>query len=244
MAPDRLEAPRQWARKLLGGLLIAGALALPAMAQNFRQTFRVTPGAGELEVSNKRGEIKIKAETGATKIKISAWLTDGSAQVVATQTPEGRVKVEVAGPGRVDFEITVPPSSSLDLLCFKGSIIVFKHGGVVHARIADGNIELTGIRSPRVEAHSTSGNVSFAGEVLPSGSYTLKSFSGRVDATLPTSSDFKLYASSGRGGMELGEFPIKFGKQTDQSVEGTHGVGRASIRLWTQEGSIHLHRKP
>jgi len=27
-------------------------------------------------------------------------------------------------------------------------------------------------------------------------------------------------------------------------VEGACGEGRATLRLWTQEGSLHLHRKP
>jgi Toastrack DUF4097 len=242
MVPDRLEAPRRRARQLLCSLLATGALALPAVAQSFSKSFQVSPEAGELEVTNKIGKIKIEAD--GSKVKIRAWQHEGTAEVVATQTPEGRVKVEVVGPGRVDFEISVPPTSRLDLLCFQGSITVRKHRGVLRARIAQGSIELSGIRSPQVEANSMSGNVSFVGEVLPSGSYLFKSFSGRVDATLPATADFKISAASGRGGMDLAEFPIVFGKQTDQAVEGRHGAGRATIRLWTQEGSIHLHRKP
>jgi DUF4097 and DUF4098 domain-containing protein YvlB len=116
--------------------------------------------------------------------------------------------------------------------------------GAVRARVTDGDIRITGLRSAKVEAHCTQGNVSFSGEVLPSGSYTLKSFSGRVDATLPADAEFKLSASSFRGGMDLDAFQMKFDKRSHQLVEASRGAGRASISLWTQEGSIHLHRKP
>jgi DUF4097 and DUF4098 domain-containing protein YvlB len=150
----------------------------------------------------------------------------------------------VTGYGTVDFEITVPASSDIDLISYKGAIVVTNLAGEVRARITEGNIQVAGLRSPRVEAHCTQGNVSFNGEVLPSGSYTLKSFSGKVDATLPANADFKLTAASFRGGMDLGAFQMKYDKQTPQLVEASHGAGRASVSLWTQEGSIHLHRKP
>jgi hypothetical protein len=44
--------------------------------------------------------------------------------------------------------------------------------------------------------------------------------------------------------MDFGNFPLKFSKQSAQIVEGACGDGRATLRLWTQEGSLHLHRKP
>src|SRR5262249_57795844 len=113
------------------------------------------------------------------------------------------------------FEIIVRAWSDLDLLVYKGVIVVTNLAGEVRARITDGNIQIAGLRSPRVEAHCTQGNVSFSGEVLPSGSYTLKSYSGRVDATLPANADFKLSAASFRGGMDLGAFQMKYAKQNN-----------------------------
>jgi DUF4097 and DUF4098 domain-containing protein YvlB len=150
----------------------------------------------------------------------------------------------VTGQGRVDFEIAVPASSSIDLLSYRGAIVVENLAGVVRARVIDGDIQIAGLHSAKVEARCTQGNVSFSGEVLPNGSYILKSFSGRVEAILPADADFKLSASSFRGGMDLSEFQMKFDKRSHQLVQASHGVGRASISLWTQEGSIHLHRKP
>jgi DUF4097 and DUF4098 domain-containing protein YvlB len=224
--------------------VVVTALADSAGAQTFNRTFSVPPETSELEVVNQAGTIKVTGGANATRITINARYNESAAKIGATQNAQGKVKVEVTGYGTVDFEITVPASSDIDLISYKGAIVVTNLAGEVRARITEGNIQVAGLRSPRVEAHCTQGNVSFNGEVLPSGSYTLKSFSGKVDATLPASADFKLTAASFRGGMDLGAFQMKYDKQTPQLVEASHGAGRASVSLWTQEGSIHLHRKP
>ncbi len=226
------------------GFLVITSWAHPTSAQSFSRTFSVAPETSELEVGNQIGMIKVTSGGSAGKIVINAKQLDSNTKIDAAQNAQGKVKIVVTGLGTVDFDITVPASSNLDLLCYKGAITIANLSGAIRARVTDGNIQFSGLRSPIVEAHSTKGNVSFSGEVLPSGSYTLKSFSGRVDATLPANSDFKLSAASFRGGMDLGAFQMKFDKQTDQLVEASYGAGRASIHLWTQEGSIHLHRKP
>lgn len=223
---------------------VVSAAAVSVSAQTFNRAFSVPPETSELEVVNQAGTIKVTAGASAGKIIVNARYNESAAKIGATQNGQGKVKVEVTGNGAVDFEITVPASSDIDLLSYKGVIVVTNLAGAVRARITDGNIQVVGLRSPRVEAHCTQGNVNFIGEVLPSGSYTLKSFSGRVDATLPANADFKLTAASFRGGMDLGAFQMKYDKQTHQLVEASHGAGRASVSLWTQEGSIHLHRKP
>lgn len=240
--------PSKSIAKFLSALAISfavtAATAYSASAQSFSRTFTVAPETSELEVVNQMGTIKVTVGGNAARIVVNARQGDSATKIDASQNAQGKVKVEVTGQGIVDFEIAVPASSKIDLLCYKGAITVANLGGAVRARITDGNIQITGLHSARVEAHSTKGNVSFSGEVLPSGSYTLKSFSGRVDATLPANADFRLSAASFRGGMDFGGFQMKFDKQTHQLVEASHGAGRASISLWTQEGSIHLHRKP
>jgi hypothetical protein len=226
------------------GLVILTASAHSASAQNFSRTFAVSSETSDLEVINQLGSIKVAASSSASKIVINARQIDGNTKIETTELGRGKIKVEVTGFGTVDFEITVPSSSHVDLLCYKGAITASNLGGRVRARVTDGNIDFTAFRSPRVEAHSTKGNINFSGEVLPTGNYTLKAFSGRIDATLPSNADFKLSAASYRGGIDLGAFDMKFVKQTDQLVEASYGDGRASVHLWTQEGSIHLHRKP
>lgn len=223
------------------------AFLTDASAQPFNKTFSVPSDAVELEVINQMGAIRIT--TGAAgKLTVNARRAAGpnkeQARIDASQPDSGKVKIEVSGRGTVEFEIVVPPAANLNLLCYKCTISVANAAGAVVARNTGGAIQLTGLRSARVEAHSADGPVNFAGDILGNGIYSLKSFSGRVDATLPVNGDFKLLASAYRGGMELGGFPLKFDKQTGQLVEGVLGSGKATVSLWTQEGSIHLHRKP
>jgi DUF4097 and DUF4098 domain-containing protein YvlB len=229
---------------LAAGFLALTASATSSGAQTFNRAFTVSPERSELEVVNQAGTIKVTAGANPNKIVINARQAAGAAKIEATQNAMGKVKVEVTGRGRVDFEIAVPASSSIDLLSYQGAIVVTNLAGAVRARITEGDIQIAGLRSVRVDASCTQGNVSFSGEVLPSGRYTLKSFSGRVDAILPADADFKLSASSFRGGIDLGAFEMKFDKNSHQLVEASRGAGRASISLWTQEGSIHLRRKP
>ena len=229
---------------LAAGFLVLTASATSSGAQTFNRAFAVSPERSELEVVNQVGTIKVTAGANSNKIVITARQAAGAARIDATQNAMGKVKVEVTGQGRVDFEIAVPASSSIDLLSYQGAIVITNLAGVVRARVTDGDIQIAGLRSARVDASCTQGNVSFSGEVLPSGKYTLKSFSGRVDAILPADADFKLSASTFRGVMDLDAFQMKFNKRSNQLVEASHGSGRASINLWTQEGNIHLRRKP
>ncbi len=229
---------------LATGFLALTASAPLSRAQTYSRAFAVSPERSELEVVNQSGTIKVTAGANPNKIVVNAKHSDGAAKIEATQNAMGKVKVEVTGRGRVDFEIAVPASSSINLLSYQGAIVVTNLAGTVRARVTNGDIQIAGMRSAKVDASCTQGNVSFSGEVLPSGRYTLKSFSGRVDAILPADADFKLSASTFSGGMDLGAFQMKFDKRSHQLVEASHGAGRASISLWTQEGSIYLRRKP
>jgi DUF4097 and DUF4098 domain-containing protein YvlB len=231
---------------LATGLMILTASASSSSAQTFNRAFAVAPESSELEVVNQEGVIKVKAAANSSKIVINARQSSGEAKIEATQNAMGKVKVEVTGQGRVEFEIAVPASSSVNLLSYKGEIMVTNLTGAVHASVTEGDIEIAGSRSAKVEAHCGKGNVNFSGDVLPSGRYVLKSFSGRVKVILPADADFKLSASSYRGGIDPDafQFQMKFDKRSPQRVEASRGAGGASITLWTQEGSIHLYRKP
>jgi len=227
-------------------LAVAGlaVIATPASAQDFWQSFKVSP-ASTLDLRNKNGTIRVKGRRKTNTLVISAKTTSGDAKVEAERAPDGTIQVEVKGHGTVNFDIEVPESTNLRLLSFRGSMHISHSSGAIKASILnDGSIELIDLQSPSVEAHSANGNVVFKGAMLPTGRYALKTFSGSVEATLPAGSDFKLVAKSVQGGMDLGKFPLNFGKRTDQLVEGTCGAGRASLSLWTQEGVIRLHSEP
>lgn len=223
-------------------LISVAVCAGPVAAQSFSQSFRVSSPTIDLEVNSTRGEIKVVAGEGNV-IKVKARDKNGNPKIKAVQTSPGRVQVEVSGKGKVKLEITVPAASNLHLTCYDCDITVRNTTGVVHAVNTEGEIRLTGVRSPRIEANSTAGSIAFHGEVLPSGNYTFKSFSGRIIAELPAALDCRLSATSFRGGIGLGDFSWRFKKQTDQFVDATVGEGRAHLSFWTQEGTIQVLRK-
>ncbi|MCI0660354.1 MAG: DUF4097 domain-containing protein [Acidobacteria bacterium] len=227
-------------------VLFLTAISPIAAGQQFSKTFPVSSDQNALEVINQHGSIKvIAAATNSGKVVINARHSDGNPRVDATQTSNGKIKVEVSGRGLTDFEISVPTSTQLDLLTYKGMISVTNLNAPVRARTTiEGDIRFANLHSQKVEGHSLSGNVFFDGEVLPGGEYKFKSFSGKLDLTLPPDADFRLSATSSVGVIDLGGFPLKFDRQTNQLIEAACRTGKAKVSLWTQEGSIHLHRKP
>jgi len=229
-----------WEKKLLLSIALLSFPALPALAQGYSKSFRVQDRSGALEVVNKMGSVSVNVGEGST-ITVTAKQADPL--INAIQSAQGKVRVEVTGNGTVDLVINVPTNTALDLTCIKGEVTVRNMSGPIRTRTAEGDILLSGIRSPKVDVGSQTGNVSFSGDILPGGNYTIKSHSGRVSATLPASADFRLQASSWRGGVDVNGFGVSFTTQTDKRVEGTHGEGRATVVLWTQEGSIQLRRR-
>jgi DUF4097 and DUF4098 domain-containing protein YvlB len=245
IAESALEIFKRLSTMILVVLLLT-AISSIAAGQQFSKTFPVSSDQNALEVINQQGSIKvIAAATNTGKVVINARHTEGHPRVDATQTADGKIKVEVSGRGLTDFEISVPTSTELDLLTYKGTISVANLNAPVRARTTtEGDIRFANLRSQKVEGHSTSGNVFFDGETLPGGEYKFKSFSGKLDVTLPPDADFRLSATSSGGVIDLGGFPLKFDRQTNQLIEAACRSGRAKDSLWTQEGSIHLHRKP
>jgi DUF4097 and DUF4098 domain-containing protein YvlB len=227
---------------LMGSLLLVG-FSVMASAQDFSKSFKVLPDSGSLEIKTKIGSVMVVPAEGNT-IQIMARRAGNN--VTASQpTPQGKVNVEVTSDSPVDLIVNVPSGTALDILCVKCGVIVRGLRGPIKVSTTEGDIQLTGLRSSQVEARSMSGNVSYSGEVMPSGSYFLKSFSGRVDAALPAGAKFKLDATSGRGGIEVdpNDFQLTVQRQTSHLVQGLVGSATATVTLWTQEGSIRVRKK-
>lgn len=228
-------------------VLVPSAVALiltsVAFSQSFRQSFRASSPFNKLEVTSFLGSIKVTA--GDKK-----WITvksddddDKDPVIKATQGEAGLVKVEVSGSKPAKLEISVPFDASIDLTCYNCEITVKNARGPIRAVNTKGMIKLSSIRSSRVEARSGNGSISFNGEFIPSGNYTFRSISGRIDAEIPSDSDVRLSATCFRGGIGLGEFNWDFERQSDQVVKAKRGKGLATLDLWTQEGTIQLHKR-
>ncbi|MFN6201579.1 MAG: DUF4097 family beta strand repeat-containing protein [Acidobacteriota bacterium] len=225
-------------------LLILLGMPLAAQAQPFTRSFHIAPGTGEVEVINQIGTIRIiSTDTRSDRISVHAKRLSGDSRINSLQNSSGKVIIEVGGRGTVEIEVVVPAVARLDLLTYKGNIEVSNHIGQIRARIvSDGDIFFTGLRSTNVEGHSHYGNVHFSGVPVNQGDYRFKSFAGRLDVKFPSNADFKLSAATHQGGLDLGDFPLKYDHQMSDIVEAVSGAGRSKVYLWTQEGQIRLHR--
>lgn len=219
------------------------------LTSEWARTFTMPAEAGELEIINQIGTIRVTAAApGVEQISVSAKAETktggGDPRIQAVQSSPHRVKVKVTGRSRVDFDVRVPASTRLDLLTFRGTISVVDLDGQVRARIASvGDIELSRLRSQQVEGHSHNGTVRFSGELQSKGNYSLKSYSGRVEVAVPDDADFTLLASTHQGGFDLSGFPMRYDRQERDIVEAVSGNGHSRLYLWTQEGRIRLRRQ-
>jgi hypothetical protein len=120
--------------------------------------------------------------------------------IIKTSQPEsGLVKIDVSGHKPAKLEISVPADTNIDLTCYNCEITVKNATGPVRAVNTKGTIKLVGIHSSRVEARSGNGSISFNGDYVPSGNYTFRSISGRIDAEIAPDSDVRLLATCSRG---------------------------------------------
>ncbi|HEU5227179.1 MAG TPA: DUF4097 family beta strand repeat-containing protein [Ktedonobacteraceae bacterium] len=113
-----------------------------------------------------------------------------------------------------------------------GSINASGINGQAIITTGSGSIEVTDAKlSGQSVVKTDSGPIKFSGSIDPAGSYQFETGSGSIDATLPTSSAFKLNASTGSGDV-TNDF-------------GSTAVGndpRAALRMQTGSGSISLHK--
>jgi hypothetical protein len=216
-----------------------------AGAESTNQTFPIPSGTVDVEVINQIGTIRvISSDVYTEKVVLNARQISGETRISTSQSPTGKVTIEVRGRGMVDIEVVVPALARLDLLTYRGNIEVRNHVGQIRARVAsDGDIFFSDLRSTAVEGHCHYGNVYFSGPLLAQGDYRLKSFTGRLDVSFPASADFKLSAATHHGGLDLHDFPLRYDLEMRDIVEAVSGLGRSNVLLWTQEGSIRLHRQ-
>ena len=119
----------------------------------------------------------------------------------------------------------------------------------IDAGSVSGNVKLDEVQCDRAEAHSTSGNISFAGPLARRGRYELKSFSGEVHLAISGGTGFEVDATTFSGDVRS-DLPITMRGSSDpndrkrrRALNGTYGVGSAILELSTFSGSIVISKK-
>jgi hypothetical protein len=163
--------------------------------------------------------------------------------------------IDVAGDNRgrgdvgdVNFTISVPVNSTVDIQTKRGNITIDRvEGALVHARIAlSGDINLTAIRATEVYAENSMGDILFDGELRAGGTYSFKTMQGSINLNIPADSQFRIDATAPLTRyIDLGAFSNR-GANTisdGRKCVGNIGDPRASLTIWNQRGGIAFIRR-
>jgi DUF4097 and DUF4098 domain-containing protein YvlB len=144
----------------------------------------------------------------------------------------------------VDFTITVPSTTDLQINTNAGSITVNGVSGKMSLMSNAGTIgatqaSLTGSSTFKTNA----GSINFTGSIGSTGTYDFETNAGSIDMTLPGSASFHVNASTDAGSINT-SFPVTVNHSTvGATANGDVGTSpQATLTLKTNAGSINLNK--
>lgn len=202
-------------------------------------------GTAHLTISNVTGSIHVKSWDKRTIL------------ARASAAPSVPIEDQVAGDditistrrtlrtGRADFEVSVPPETSLVIKNYMGDIELRGITGHVSVTSIGSNVHLINVNSSSVDVKVTSGDIYFDGELREGGSYSLQSMNGDLDVTVPAATSFNLNARALSENINLGTFlnNLTGSSRGPKGVSGTYLKGGSRLTLTTYAGRILLHKK-
>jgi Putative adhesin len=233
--------------------LLLSAIALFSLAQaasaaepgaRFERTY--TPqGSAHVTISNINGSIRV---TAWEKKTVTVRAVAAPSVSIQDQTSGDDITINVKRDlklGRADFEVLVPPATSVTLKNYMGDIEVRRIGGHLSVNSLDSNVRLSEINSPSVDVKITAGDIFFDGRLHEGGSYTLQSFRGDIDVTVPAETPFSLNARALSENITLGDFisSLTGSARGPKGITGTHLTGGPRLTLTAYSGRIVLHKK-
>ena len=221
-----------------GAVIITGAdkneIRVRARTDNGAIRFSSNGSRATLEPTSGRGcsdgHFEMTVPVG-TKVVATSW--SGSVSVkgvhgdIEAHSQSGDVQIRDAG-------------ARLDIEALSGDVVVTGVKGETRISTVSGGIELTGARGDmeiesvsgdvdlrdvavkQVRAHTTSGDVSFVGQIIDGGRYEFNTHSGEVVLSLPGEIGAQLSVSTFNGGIES-DFPITL-------IAGEHGIGSSQAK--------------
>jgi len=219
--------------------------------QTETHTFEVGP-LPTVTIRNKAGSIRLHAgqegQVSITTKKRGYLFTqnwDRDAQVWfnqdrANNTVAARVDSwQPFGKNAVDFDITVPPHSTLELTTNAGNITVQQVNGQMKLQADAGSIQALQVTLRGQSLLKTdAGSITFDGALDPAGSYKLTTDLGNVNVTLPADSSFRLEAKTDLGSVTT-NLPLPQLQRT--KLSGQVGTGPyPHLKVTTDLGSVQV----
>ncbi len=216
------------------GVFVIGAVLVAILSQDERSERSLEGDISRVEVLSERGALTIRAgaPTGATVAERRRWVLAGPE--VTAEITDGTLRIDVTCPAvsviscSADLDVSVPPSSVLDVKTVRGRLEVRGVNGTMDVISEDGDVFVQGGPS-RLESISVTGDVtaelserpdlvrmrSETGDmrlVVPGGDYAITANSAldeeRVEGlTSVTGAARVLEVSSGRGRVVVSATP-------------------------------------
>ena len=170
-------------------------------------------------------------------------------QVSYLPSPDGNtITINTGDSGSVNFDVTVPSTSNLNLKTNSGNIEVDGINGQISMSTGSGGItakqdQLAG----SAVLHTDSGDITFDGGITGSGDYQFTTGSGEIDANLNSSTALNVNASTDNGSItsNVQSVPVQ-NNDSGGTANGYIGSPNNSTKLTlkTGDGSINLNSTP
>jgi len=259
----------------------------PEYTEKFEKTVRLGRN-GRLELTSLSGDVEITGGSGddvkitATKITHSgneqnARAALGAMAIEVNERPGGVAIAAQPTRGRtnsveVDYVISVPSGTSLDLKTYSGDVtirniaadvrlksysgdVVIRDGKpTIDLESISGDVSIEQIESERVKVNSISGDVIFRGKLSKTGRYELSTNSGDVQVITDGGANFEVEARTFSGdvssdfAMKLGTLPSSLtangrGARRNNDIRGTVNDGGALLSLHSFSGDILITKR-
>jgi len=195
-----------------------------------------------LGIAGRNGDITINSWN---KREVNVKAISPEQVEIQDQVAADAIAITVGRPrmAKVDFEIMATGDTSVSVKSRLSRVALSGITGHISVDTLNGDITLTDVHSPCVEAKTLIGDIMFDGELSGEGPYNLQSVTGDIDVSLPASMSFDLVAKSLSSSINLGGFFLSERSQDNDWVAGKHERGGPRLNLTTFEGRIVLHKK-
>ena len=195
-----------------------------------------TVASGAQNIRDLRGPVKVHAASGTIrveKIDRNADLATASGSVTANDVGSD---VQVAS---ASGNVTVSNvKGDVRVKAISGVIRVSHPGGRVEGNTASGEVEIQDATND-VTAHAASGRVYVQGNPGAQGYWNLRTASGGVQISVPSSANFHLSAEAVSGEIRT-DIPIVVEEQGKHSLRARVGNGGGRIEVRTASGEIRV----
>ncbi len=206
------------------------------------QSYKVDPqSTPTIFINNTGGDGDIQVQEGGDQPVVTVQ-SDGPKPAI-NQTSPSALNVNVID--SEDVTVTVPNNTNLIITTGDGDVTVDNVVGQMTLTSGNGDITLHGATLTRNSTiKSSDGDITFDGQLDPSGSYQFNSSGGAINLSLPSNSAFSLNATATNGSIDTSGFSQVQVQQTGSGATAHGDVGsepRATLTVTTDSGDISFN---